>query len=262
MAQKSTIEWTEATWNPVTGCTKISPGCAHCYADRMAKRLQAMGVFRYRNGFDVTLQSDVLSLPLKWHKRRLIFVNSMSDLFHEFVPARYIGQVFEVMREAYWHTFQILTKRSKRLVELAPDLPWPPNVWMGTSVESPKYTWRISDLVSVPAAVRFLSVEPLLAPIRNLPLAGIDWVIVGGESGPRCRPVAPDWVRSIRDECVVARIPFFFKQWGGTRKSAAGRLLDGRFWNEIPRVVKRRWAEPNTRAEHTAALPRSLEVLA
>lgn len=256
MAQKSAIEWTEATWNPVTGCTKISPGCAHCYADRMARRLKAMGVSRYRNGFDVTVQPDILFLPLKWRKPRVIFVNSMSDLFHELVPARYVAQVFEVMREAYWHTFQVLTKRTKRLVELAPDLPWPCNVWMGTSVESPRYTWRISDLVSVPAAVRFLSVEPLLSPIRNLTLAGIDWVIVGGESGPRCRPVAADWVRGIRDECAAAGVAFFFKQWGGTRKSATGRLLDGRFWNEIPRVGKRSRAGFNTRGEQPVAVSR------
>lgn len=240
MAEYSTIEWTEATWNPVTGCTKISPGCAHCYADRMAKRLKAMGVFRYRNGFNVTLQPDVLSLPLKWYSPRVIFVNSMSDLFHEFVPQDYIAQVFDVMVKAHWHTFQVLTKRTKRLVELADRLPWPPNIWMGTSVETPRYTWRISELVSVPAAIRFLSVEPLLAPIQNLPLAGINWVIVGGESGPGCRPIAAQWVRIIRDECVAANVPFFFKQWGGTRKSKTGRLLDGRFWDEMPELAKNR----------------------
>lgn len=238
MAQLSPIEWTEATWNPVTGCTKISPGCAHCYADRMAKRLKAMGMFRYRNAFDVTLQPDVLSLPLKWRTPRVIFVNSMSDLFHELVPEDYVAQVFDVMVKAHWHTFQVLTKRTKRLVELAHQLPWPPNVWMGTSVESARYTWRISDLVSVPAAIRFLSLEPLLAPIHNLPLAGIEWVIVGGESGPGCRPIAAQWVRIIRDECVAARVPFFFKQWGGTRKSKSGRLLDGRLWDEMPQAEK------------------------
>lgn len=236
MAQKSDIEWTEATWNPVTGCTKISPGCAHCYAERLAKRLKAMGVIRYRNGFDVTLQPDVLSLPLKWRRPRLIFVNSMSDLFHERVPPAYVEQVFEVMRQAHWHIFQILTKRTKRLGELAKHLVWPPNVWMGASVESPRFVWRIQDLVSAPAAVRFLSLEPLLAPIHDLPLEGIDWVIVGGESGPRSRPIQADWVRGLRDQCIRAGVAFFFKQWGGTRKSRTGRSLDGRFWNEMPRV--------------------------
>ncbi len=244
MAQRSSIEWTEATWNPVTGCTKVSPGCAHCYADRMAKRLKAMGVSRYRNGFEVTLQPDVLSLPLRWKAPRLIFVNSMSDLFHELLPPSYIAGVFEVMREAHWHTFQVLTKRTKRLLEIAPRLQWPSNVWMGTSVESPSYRWRISDLALVPAAVRFLSLEPLLAPIQNLPLTGINWVIVGGESGPNCRPMAAEWVRDIRDQCVEARVPFFFKQWGGTRKSTTGRLLDGKLWNDLPRTVGRWQSSP------------------
>ncbi|MBI3662686.1 MAG: phage Gp37/Gp68 family protein [Acidobacteria bacterium] len=234
MAQKSTIEWTEATWNPVTGCSKISPGCAHCYAERMANRLKAMGVSRYRNGFEVTLQPDILNLPLRWKTPRLIFVNSMSDLFHEDVPDAYICEAFSVMKEASWHTFQILTKRAKRLARLASRLKWPTNIWMGVSVESPKFVWRIEELKTVPAAVRFLSLEPLLAPFLSLPLVGIDWVIVGGESGPGCRPIEAGWVRNIRTQCLRARVPFFFKQWGGTRKSRAGRQLDGKVWNELP----------------------------
>lgn len=234
MAQNSSIEWTEATWNPVTGCSKISPGCKNCYAERMAKRLEAMGQERYRNGFDVTLQLDIVDLPLKWPEPRKIFVNSMSDLFHEEIPESVIGEIFETMSRAYWHTFQVLTKRSERLAALAPRLPWPKNIWMGVSVESPQYTFRIANLRNVPAAVRFLSVEPLLAPIPRLPLNGIDWVIVGGESGPGSRPIQADWVRQIRDRCLVQEVPFFFKQWGGTRKHKTGRRLDGRMWNQMP----------------------------
>ena len=234
MAQNSSIEWTEATWNPVTGCSKVSPGCKNCYAERMAKRLAAMGQERYRNGFDLTLQLDIVGLPLKWLDPRIIFVNSMSDLFHEEVPESFIAEVFETMARAYWHTFQILTKRSDRLTALASRLPWPKNIWIGVSVESPQYTFRITDLRGVPAAVRFLSVEPLLAPIPRLPLNGIDWVIVGGESGPGSRPMQADWVRQIRNRCLVQEVPFFFKQWGGTRKHRTGRRLDGRMWNEMP----------------------------
>ncbi|MGH7146789.1 MAG: DUF5131 family protein [Nitrospiraceae bacterium] len=234
MAQNSTIEWTEATWNPVTGCSKISPGCKNCYAERMANRLAAMGQERYRNGFDVTLQLDIVDLPLKWLEPRIIFVNSMSDLFHEEVPESFIKEVFETMARAYWHTFQILTKRSHRLAALAPRIPWSKNIWMGVSVESPQYTFRIADLRRVPAAVRFLSVEPLLAPIPKLPLSGIDWIIVGGESGPGSRPMQADWVRQIRNRCLAQKVPFFFKQWGGTRKHKTGRRLDGRMWNEMP----------------------------
>lgn len=234
MAQNSSIEWTEATWNPVTGCSKISPGCKNCYAERMAKRLAAMGQERYRNGFDVTLQSDIVDLPLKWSEPRIIFVNSMSDLFHEDVPESFIKEVFRTMSRAYWHTFQILTKRSDRVAALAPHLPWPKNIWMGVSVESPQYTFRIADLRNVPAAVRFLSVEPLLTPIPRLPLNGIDWVIVGGESGPGSRSMQADWVRQIRDRCLIQEVPFFFKQWGGARKHKTGRRLDGRMWNQMP----------------------------
>lgn len=239
MGQKSSIEWTEATWNPVTGCTKISPGCAHCYAERMANRLKAMGVRRYRDGFNVRLQPDVLSLPTKWVKPRLIFVNSMSDLFHPQIPLDYITKVFMVMCKARQHTFQILTKRAERLAELAPFLPWPSNVWMGVSVESPTFCWRIPHLRSVPAAVRFLSVEPLLAPIPDLPLNGINWVIVGGESGANCRPIATQWVSEIKAQCTSASVPFFFKQWGGKNKKSNGRTLEGKLWNDMPRWADR-----------------------
>ena len=235
MAQLSSIEWTDATWNPVTGCSKISPGCKHCYAERMAKRLHSMGQARYRNGFKLTLQPEVIEQPLSWKKPRLVFVNSMSDLFHDEVPLSYLMKVFQVMAAARWHVFQVLTKRSERLVEVAGRLTWPANVWMGVSVESEDYTYRIGHLGNVPAAVRFLSVEPLLGPINKLSLKSIDWVIVGGESGPHARPIDPQWVRSIRNDCVSAGVPFFFKQWGGARKSKAGRILDGRTWDELPR---------------------------
>lgn len=239
MGQKSSIEWTDATWNPVTGCSKVSPGCAHCYAERLARRLKAMGINRYRNGFSVTLQPDILSLPLKWQKPRFIFVNSMSDLFHELVPTDYIAQVFRVMCEAQQHIFQILTKRTKRLAETAPHLPWPSNVWMGVSVESPHYLWRVACLRSVPAAVRFLSLEPLLASIPNLPLDGIHWVITGGESGPGCRRLDQEWVTDIKAQCAAAHVPFFFKQWGGPKKSTTGRTLEGRTWDEMPHLQVR-----------------------
>ena len=234
MAQKSRIEWTQSTWNPVTGCSKISPGCKHCYAERMAARLQAMGSHRYRNGFKVTLQEDLVELPLEWRQPRIIFVNSMSDLFHKSVPSDFIVKVFDTMKKANWHTFQILTKRSERLASLAPYLPWPENLWMGVSVEAPKYYTRIRDLCKVPAAVRFLSLEPLLAPLPRLPLRSIDWVIVGGESGPGAREMKREWVIQIQGQCRDRDIPFFFKQWGGVHKKAAGRLLAGRTYNEMP----------------------------
>ncbi len=243
MAQNTSIEWTRSTWNPVTGCTKISPGCKHCYAERMAIRLAGMNQPRYRNGFEVTLQPDLVRLPLRWRQPRTIFVNSMSDLFHEEIPESFIADVFQTMVGAYWHTFQILTKRAKRLSELSPRLPWPVNVWMGVSVESPRYVARIDHLRMVPAAVRFLSVEPLLAPIPDLPISGIDWVIVGGESGPGCRPMGADWVREIRNQCVAQGVPFFFKQWGGTWKNKHGRRLDGRTWDEMPKPVLRQAPE-------------------
>jgi len=234
MAQLSSIEWTDATWNPVTGCTKVSPGCTHCYAERIALRLQAMGQSRYRNGFKLTLQPDLLEQPLQWKTPKLVFVNSMSDLFHRDVPADFLRRTFEVMGKAHWHVFQVLTKRADRLAELAPELPWSPNVWMGVSVENEDYAWRIDHLREVPAAVRFLSVEPLLGPIPRLPLEGIDWVIVGGESGPGARAVKPEWIREIRDRCLALGVPFFFKQWGGVQKKRQGRTLDGRTWDEMP----------------------------
>jgi protein gp37 len=234
MAQASTIEWTEATWNPVTGCTKISPGCKFCYAERMAHRLQAMGQARYRNAFQLTLQPDALTAPLRWRTPRVIFVNSMSDLFHKDVPVGYIRQCFEVMQAASQHTFQVLTKRPERVAEIGDQLPWPSNVWMGTSVETVEYLWRVKALREVPAQTRFLSVEPLLGPIPRLPLRGIHWVIVGGESGPGARPVKIEWVRRIRDQCIERGVPFFFKQWGGTNKKRAGRILDDHTWDEMP----------------------------
>jgi protein gp37 len=236
MAQLSRIEWTDATWNPVTGCTKVSPGCKNCYAERMARRLQGMDQPRYRNGFSLTLQPDVLEEPLHWTKPKLVFVNSMSDLFHEAVPLSYIHRVFEVMERADWHIFQVLTKRHERLAATAGLLRWPENVWMGVSVESQDHVARIGGLRKVRASVRFLSVEPLLAPISFLPLKGIHWVIVGGESGPRARPMQPQWVRAVRDRCRAEGVPFFFKQWGGVHKRTAGRLLDGRAWDEMPAV--------------------------
>jgi protein gp37 len=198
---------------------------------------------RYRNGFDVTLHPDLVRLPLRWRQPRTIFVNSMSDLFHADIPESFIAEIFRTMTDAHWHTFQILTKRADRLAELSPRLPWPLNVWMGVSVESPRYVDRIQRLRGVPAAVRFLSVEPLLAPIPSLPLDGIDWVIVGGESGPGSRPMAGDWVREIRDRCLSQRVPFFFKQWGGVWKTRTGRLLDGRTWDELPEPVLRQGAQ-------------------
>lgn len=231
---KSSIEWTDATWNPVTGCTKISPGCKHCYAERLAERLMLMGVQKYRNAFKVTLHPDTLLAPLSWKQSRTIFVNSMSDLFHEEVPLSFIQQVFDVVRQAHWHRFQVLTKRSSRLRELASILEWPGNLWMGVSVENDDYRYRIDDLRSTPAHVKFLSLEPLLGPLPALDMHQIDWVIVGGESGPGARPCSPEWVTDIRDQCVRADVPFFFKQWGGINKKRAGRLLEGKTWDQVP----------------------------
>jgi protein gp37 len=236
MAQQSSIEWTESTWNPVTGCTKISPGCAHCYAERMAKRLCAMGQARYRRGFKVTLQPNLVEVPLRWKRPRMIFVNSMSDLFHKDVPAEFIAECFAVMQRATQHTFQVLTKRPERAAELASHLPWPSNVWMGTTVENFDYLHRIGALTQIPAVVRFLSLEPLLGPIPQLPLKGIHWVIVGGESGPGARPMQSEWALQIRNRCLEYRTPFFFKQWGGVHKSSTGRELDHRVWDEMPTV--------------------------
>ncbi len=241
MAQNSSIEWTEATWNPTTGCTKVSPGCANCYAERMSNRLKAMEQPRYGNGFKLTLQEDIVELPLKWKKPRVIFVNSMSDLFHDDIPSDFIKRCFDVMAQASQHKFQVLTKRPERVFDLASKIEWSDNVWMGTSVENSKYVNRVRILQQIPAKVRFLSVEPLLGPVARIPLKGIHWVIVGGESGPKSRPMDIEWVRKIRDRCVSADVPFFFKQWGafgedGVRRSkkANGRELDGRIWSEMP----------------------------
>ena len=218
----------------MTGCTKISPGCKHCYAERLAKRLKAMGQANYRNGFEVTLQPQMLGLPLLWKTAKRIFVNSMSDLFHEQVPDAYIQRVFDVMRRADWHQYQVLTKRSERILALSKELPWASQIWMGVSVENEKYTSRIEDLRKTHARVKFLSLEPLLGPLRNLDLTGIDWVIVGGESGPGARAMNPHWVADIRDQCLDAGVAFFFKQWGGVQKKKTGRVLDGRTWDGMP----------------------------
>ncbi len=231
---KSTIEWTEATWNPLTGCTKISPGCKNCYAERLAMRLQAMGQPNYRHGFDLTLHKQALELPMQWSRSQMVFVNSMSDLFHREVPEEFIRRVFDTMVRASWHDFQVLTKRADRLAEIGPGLPWPRNVWMGVSVEHVDYYARIDQLRTTPAKIKFLSLEPLLGPMPNLNLAGIDWVIVGGESGPAARPMSPKWVKDIRDQCVAWNIPFFFKQWGGINKKRAGRDLDGVTYDGLP----------------------------
>jgi protein gp37 len=234
MASNSHIEWTDATWNPVTGCTKISPGCKHCYAERLSRRLKAMGQANYRNGFKVTLQPQMLELPFRWKTPKRIFVNSMSDLFHADVPKDYIKKVFDVMGRAHWHQYQVLTKRSDRILELNQELGWAPQIWMGVSVENEKYTYRIDDLRKTAAHVKFLSLEPLLGPLRKLNLRGIDWAILGGESGPGARAIEGGWVTEIRDQCLMAGVPFFFKQWGGVQKSKTGRTLDGRTWDEMP----------------------------
>ena len=238
MASNSHIEWTDATWNPVTGCTKVSPGCKHCYAERLAHRLQRMGQANYKNGFRITLQPQMLEVPLRWRSPKRIFVNSMSDLFHEDVPSEYVCAVYEVMTRADWHQFQVLTKRSKRLREMSRDLPWPSHIWQGVSVENGAYTDRIDDLRATHAAVKFLSLEPLIGPLPKLDLCGIDWVIVGGESGPGARPMREEWVIDIRDQCVQQDTAFFFKQWGGVQKSRTGRALQGRTWDDMPAGVE------------------------
>jgi len=231
---KSTIEWTDATWNPVTGCTKVSTGCDHCYAETFAERWRGVVGHPYEHGFDLTLRPERLTQPLTWKKPLMIFVNSMSDLFHRDVPDGYIIQCFRTMQAAFWHRFQVLTKRPERLRRLSPRLVFPANIWVGVSVETPQYYWRIAHLQAVPAAIRFLSCEPLLLALPLLPLKGIDWVIVGGESGSGARPIRASWVRDVRRQCRVSRVPFFFKQWGGARKKAAGRKLDGRTYNCLP----------------------------
>jgi protein gp37 len=234
MAKRSNIEWTEMTWNPVTGCTKISPGCKHCYAERLALRLQLMGQLNYVNGFDLALHENALELPMRWKKPQVIFVNSMSDLFHKDISFDFIQRVFDTMHRANWHRYQILTKRSERLLELSQHLRWGPHIWMGVSVENQDYIYRIDDLRKTQAQVKFLSLEPLLGPLNNLNLNGIHWVIVGGESGPGARIMLKSWVLDIRDQCRKVGVPFFFKQWGGVNKKQAGRILEGRTWDEMP----------------------------
>lgn len=234
---KSKIEWTESTWNPVTGCTKISPGCVNCYAERMSYRLRAMGQKNYRNGFDLTIHENSLAKPLSWKKPQMIFVNSMSDLFHEDVPREFILKVFDVMNEASHHIFQVLTKRSERLLELSNHLFWADNIWMGVSVEDSDHVYRINHLRETGAEVKFISFEPLLEKIDRVDLNGMNWAIVGGESGPSARRMDEEWVTSLRDQCRSAGIPFFFKQWGGVNKKKAGRELEGRTWEQMPSPV-------------------------
>jgi protein gp37 len=243
VSDKSSIEWTGATWNPTTGCDRISAGCDHCYALTLAKRLKAAGVEKYQAdgdprtsgpGFALTVHESALDIPRRWKRPRTIFVNSMSDLFHARVPDEFLDKVVETMRATPQHRYQILTKRGKRLLRASARLQWPENAWLGVSIESPDHLDRLEDLRTVSASVRFLSLEPLLAPLPNLNLDGIDWVIVGGESGPGARPMEAEWVRSLRDQCVAAKVPFFMKQWGGRTPKIGGRELDGRTWDEMP----------------------------
>lgn len=248
MADHSLIEWTDATWNPVTGCDKVSPGCKYCYAERMAKRLQGMGIHSYRNGFKLTLQPQVLTLPLTWRKPKIIFVNSMSDLFHPGIPSSYLQKVFDIMRRAYWHQFQVLTKRADYLAQTSTEIEWPNNVWMGVSVENQDYLWRIELLRETAAKIKFLSLEPLLGPLPHLDLREVDWVIVGGESGPKARSIKQSWVIDIRNQCVKANVPFFFKQWGGFNKKSNGRVLLGKTWDEMPKDVKRQSIQEKTQS--------------
>lgn len=239
MADNSAIEWTEATWNPVTGCSQVSPGCAHCYAKTFAERWRGVPGHPYEQGFELRLWPQRLEQPLRWTRPRMIFVNSMSDLFHEDIPDDYIEEVFDVMGRADHHTFQILTKRHERLADLAPLLAWHPNVWIGVSVENGRFAHRADYLRRVNAAVRFISAEPLLGSLVDLDLTGIDWLIAGGESGPRHRPMKAEWARELRDRCIDAGVNFFFKQWGGNRPKSGGRLLDGRTWDEMPTARSR-----------------------
>ena len=236
MAITSGIEWTDATWNPVTGCTQVSPGCDHCYALTFAERFRGVLGHHYEQGFDLRLWPERLDLPLRWRKPRRIFVNSMSDLFHKDVPDEFVRRAFDTMLRADWHTYQVLTKRPQRLARLAPTLPWPPHVWIGVSVESNEYAWRADFLRQVPAAIRFISAEPLLGPVDQLDLSGIQWVITGGESGAGFRRCDAAWVRDVRDRCVAAGVAYFHKQWGGRTPKAGGRVLDGRTWDEFPDV--------------------------
>ena len=236
MADNSAIEWTEATWNPVTGCSQVSPGCAHCYAKTFAERWRGVADHPYEQGFELRLWPQRLDQPLRWARPRMIFVNSMSDLFHEGIPFGYLEEVFDVMGRADHHTFQILTKRHERLAEIAPSLTWHRNVWIGVSVENRRFTHRVDYLREVDATVRFISAEPLLGPLADLDLSGIDWLIAGGESGPKHRPMRVEWARELRDGCSEESVAFFFKQWGGHRPKSGGRLLDGRTWDEMPEV--------------------------
>ena len=236
MPRTARIEWTHSSWNPVTGCSRVSEGCSHCYAERMAKRLQGMGVAKYAHGLEVTPHPDVLEDPLKWKKPRLIFVNSMSDLFHEKIPVAYLRQIFDVMRRADWHVFQILTKRAERLAKMAPRINWPPNVWMGVTVESARFTNRVDLLRSTGAAIKWLSMEPLLSEVPDMNLSGIDWAVVGGESGPGARLMKKEWVLDIQRQCRKQNVHFFFKQWGGMNKKKAGRRLNGRIYDAMPEL--------------------------
>lgn len=237
---RTKIEWADEVWNPVTGCTKVSPGCDHCYAERMARRLKGTGLRKYARGFEVTLHPAALAEPCSWRKPRRVFVCSMGDLFHHRVPTPFVKEVFRIMAEHGRHRFLVLTKRAARMASLRRRLPWPPNVWLGVSVERADFMGRVEMLKTMPAAVRFVSFEPLLGPIGLTPeaLDGIHWVIVGGESGPGARPMKPEWVRAIRDACIETGTPFFFKQWGGVNKKKAGRVLDGRTWDEEPKGGK------------------------
>jgi protein gp37 len=232
--QKSLIEWTESTWNPITGCSKISDGCLNCYAEKMANRLKAMGQKKYKNGFKLTLHPESIEEPLKIKKPQMIFVCSMSDVFHEDVPDEFILKLFKVMNKAYWHTFQVLTKRANRLEKIAPKINWTKNIWMGVTVESQKYIDRIYSLQKTNAYIKFISIEPMLEAIKNLPLKGIDWVIVGGESGHNARPIKKEWIEDILLQCRKNKVPFFFKQWGGVNKKKNGRLLNGKTYDEMP----------------------------
>ncbi len=238
MAEKSTIEWTNATWNPVTGCDKVSAGCAHCYAERFAERFRGVPNHPFKQGFDLKLWHDRVELPLSWKTPKVIFVNSMSDLFHKDVPLKFIQKVFKTMKDAHWHTFQVLTKRAERLGEISPKLSWAPNIWMGVSVESDRFTYRIDHLRKTQAHVKFLSLEPLLSPLPDLNLKGIHWAIVGGESGPGARPMDGSWAMEIKRQCTKAKVPFFFKQWGGVWKKRNGRLLQGKTWDQMPKTAQ------------------------
>jgi protein gp37 len=239
MAIKSKIEWTENTWNPVTGCTKISNGCKNCYAYTLAKRLKLMGNLKYSNGFNIALHDYCLDDPLNWKKPSIIFVNSMSDLFHEDVPMEFIKKVFDTMNKASWHTFQILTKRVERLAAVANQLNWSPNIWQGVTVESGAYKYRVDYLRRVPSAVRFISFEPLIGEIKNIDFTGINWSIVGGESGFQARQMKEEWVLNIKEECERQGVLFYFKQWGGINKKKTGRTLLGKTWDEMPRISNR-----------------------